>query len=84
MAAFKEYLKEKQVNEYYKYFNSFSEVIDKEDDDLTKVDPDETSDGKKVQRKQRDCEEIEKGDGEEDYDPCRFRQWMEISVAGEN
>lgn len=75
--SFKQYLQE-----YDRYFNSFSEVIDKEDDELTKVDA-KTSDGRKAQKKQRDCEKIEKGDGEEDYDPCRFRQWMEISVAGD-
>ena len=69
--------------EYDRYFNSFSEVIDKEDDDLTKIDAD-TSDGEKAQMKQRDCEKSERGDGEEDYDPCKFRQWMEISIAGDN
>ena len=75
--SFKQYLLE-----YDRYFNSFSEVISKEDDELTKVDAD-TEEGRKAQQKQRDCEKIEKGDGEEDYDPCKFRQYMEISVAGD-
>ena len=77
--TFKQYLQ----LEYDRYFNSFSEVIDKEDDPKTKIDS-PTRDGKEAQKKQRDCEELEAGDGEEDYDPCRFRQWMEISIAGEN
>lgn len=76
--SYKEYLVE-----YYRYFNSFSEVVDKEDDDLTAVDS-ETSDGKEAQERQRECDKIEKGDDEEDYNPCKFRQWMEISIAGEN
>ncbi len=75
--SYKEYL-----SEYYKYFDSFSEVVNKEGDKKTKIDA-KTSDGKKAQLKQRDCEEIEHNDGEEDYDPCKFRQWMEISVAGD-
>lgn len=75
--SFKQYL-----SEYDRYFGSFAEVIDKEDDKPTKIDA-PTRDGKKAQQKQRDCEKIEKGDGEEDYDPCKFRQWMEISIAGD-
>lgn len=75
--SFKQYL-----TEYYKYFGSFSDVVDKEDDELTKIDS-STRAGRKAQKKQRDCDEIERDDGEEDYNPCKFRQWMEISVAGD-
>jgi len=76
--SFKEYL-----TEYYRYFNSFSEVVDKEDDDLTQVDPEETNDGQKVQKRQRNSDKIEKSDGETDYNPTKFRQWMEISISGD-
>lgn len=77
--SFKQYLEE-----YDRYFNSFSEVVDKETDGLTKAQDDDTPEQRKVKDKKRDCEEIERGDDEEDYNPCKFRQWMEISIAGEN
>ena len=75
--TFKEYLVE-----YDRYFNSFSEVINKEDDKKTKKKAG-ASDGKTDKQKQPDCDEIEKGDGKEGLDPCKFRQWMEISIAGD-
>lgn len=75
--SFKEYLVE-----YYRYFNSFSEVIDKEDDELTKIDS-PTAAGRKLQAKERECEEIVRSDGKDNYNPCKFRQWMEISIAGD-
>lgn len=75
--SYKQYL-----TEYYKYFNSFSEVVDKEDDELTKVDS-HTRDGREAQKRQRECDKIEKGDDKENYNPCKFRQWMEISIAGD-
>ena len=75
--SFKEYLVE-----YYRYFNSFSEVVDKEDDELTKIDS-PTAAGRKLQTKERECEEIARDDGKESYNPCKFRQWMEISIAGD-
>lgn len=74
----------KYLEEYYRYFNSFSEVIDKEEDGLTKAQDDDTAEVRKVKDNERECEDAERGDGEEDYDPCKFRQWMEISIAGEN
>jgi len=69
--SFKQYL-----SEYDRYFNSFSEVIDKHDS--KKKDA-----RKKADKNNKDCEEIEDNDGEEDLDPCKFRQWMEISIAGD-
>ena len=74
----------KYLEEYYRYFNSFSEVVDKEEDGLTKTQDEDTAETRKIKDNKRECEKMERGDGEEDYDPCKFRQWMEISIAGEN
>lgn len=79
--SFKEYLYE------YKYFNSFSNVVSKEDDDEDEDKEDEETTnsfrkGKDLKRKERHCDDLEKNDDEEDYDPCKFRQWMQISNAG--
>jgi hypothetical protein len=71
------------LKEYYKYFNSFSEVVDKEEDELEKIDS-SSREGRAAEKQQRKCDKIEKGDGEEDYNPCKFRQWMEISIAGDS
>lgn len=73
--------------EYYKFYRSFSEVIDKEDDADTK----ETKRPKnsklaseleqRVDHNEEVCDDAEEGDDETDYDPCEFRRWMQISVA---
>lgn len=75
----------KYLSEYDRYFNSFSEVISKDDEDDEKDTKQNarTSDGKKAQQKERDCNKMEKGDEKEGLDPCKFRQWMEISIAGD-
>ena len=77
--SFKEY----KLAEYDRYFNSFSEVLDKEDG-KSKADDKKASNGDESQLNPNDCEGTEDHDGEQDYDPCKFRQWMEISIAGEN
>ena len=82
--SFKEYL-----GEYYKYFNSFSDVIDHhtgdekdKDHELAKEEDDDfASDGEKVKTKKRG-KKLPHAD-KEDYNPRRFRQWMEISIAGD-
>ena len=73
--SFKSYLAEK-----YNYFDPFTNVVDKEDDELTKADA-PTRKSRKAQKRKRDCEKLERGDGEEDLNPRKFRQWMELSVA---
>ena len=87
--SFKEYL-----GEYYKYFNSFSEVIDHHDVDENKdkghelekaEDDDFASDGEKVKMKtkKRGIRKSPYHRDSEDLNPRRFRQWMELSIAGD-
>lgn len=85
--SYKEYLKE-----YYKYFNSFSDVIDHHDTDddkekdhelARKEDDDFASDGEKIKTKRRDIKRGPYHRGKEDLNPRRFRQWMELSIAGD-
>ena len=81
--SFKEYLEE-----YYKYFGSFSDVVDhKEHDDEEDVPAEEedlASDGSKVKiGKQRRRKKAGHEDDEEEYNSTKFRQWMEISIAGD-
>lgn len=75
--------------EYYKFYRSFSEVVDKEDDDDTKDKKkrpkNSTSSSELEQRVDHNeevCDDAEEGDDETDYDPCEFRRWMELSIAG--
>lgn len=85
---FKEYLKE-----YYKYFNSFSDVVDHHDTDddkekdheLTREEDDDfASDGEKIEpKKKRGIRKSPYYRKKEDLNPRRFRQWMEISIAGD-
>lgn len=78
--SFKQYLTEK-----FKYPNSFSDVLDsddKEDEELTKVDSPSGS-IRDAQKNKRDCEELERGDGEQDYNPCKLLQLLQISNAGD-
>ena len=82
--TYKEYLEE-----YYKYFNSFSDVVDhhgpeeKDGDELSRVEDDDfASDGEKVEPKKRRSRKHRRGDKDE-LNPRRFRQWMEISGAGD-
>jgi len=77
--SFKEYLVE-----YYKYFNAFSDVVDKETDGVTKVNKDDDSEKRSASQRMKNADKVERGDDEEDYHPCKFRQWMEISVAGDS
>lgn len=90
--SFKGYLEE-----YYKYFDSFSEVIDhhdKDDDEYEnehksrKEDDDFASDGEEVRTKTKTKKHhrIKRGPyhrDKEDLNPRRFRQWMELSIAGD-
>jgi len=75
--SFKEYLKE-----YYEYVNSFSDVVDKEDDELTKIDS-PTRNGRRAQKQKRAEQEVTKGDGKEEYNPTKFLNYMEISNVGD-
>jgi len=85
--SFKEYLKE-----YYKYFNSFSDVVDHHDTDddsekdhesERKKDDDFASDGERIETKKRGIKKRHHRRDKEDLNPRRFRQWMEISIAGD-
>ena len=80
--SFKEYL-----NEYYKYPNTFSDVVDKEDEEKEKSTHDDknlTASEKEQEKSERECDKSESGDGEQDYKPCKFTQWMRVAIAGEN
>lgn len=70
--------------EYYKYFNAFSDVVDKETDGATKVDDKDTSEKRRASENLRKDDKSERGDGKEDYHRKKFRQWMEISIAGDD
>lgn len=84
--------------EYYKYFKSFDEVVDNIDDDdedktdvdleiEKKIDDDKRNshsrEGRAVSKRQRKCDDTQPDD-KETYNPCKFRQWMELSIAGDN
>lgn len=86
--SFKEFLREQKVEEYYKYFNSFSDVIDHKGDEKEKEKEkdEEQNDGDisddSTQTPNKDAGITDRGE-KEDYNPTRMRQWMEISISGD-